>query len=118
MVRDYDFLSVTAILTPTTSTILVASPPNMSILVYAETFAEDAASGVGTYTAKLLAQSGTIITSTLEVVTLTPTQPTIEKGSEEKAILRIPAGQNLLGNTESGTVVVSLLYAYEYGRVV
>jgi len=118
MIQETDLLEVTAVLTTTVGTIIGSVPVNMSAVVYAETFAEDAASGVGTYTAKLMTQSGTIITGTVQVVTLSPTNPTLEKGFEVKPILRVPAGQALVGQTEAGTITVSLIYAYKYGRVV
>jgi len=118
MIQETDLLEVTAVITPTVATILGPVPPNMSALVYAETFAEDAASGVGTYTVKLMTQLGTSITGTVQVVTLSPANPTLEKGFEVKPILRVPAGQALLGQSETGTIAVTLIYVYKYGRVI
>jgi len=119
MVEATDLKSITAILTTTVGTILPPSgrpmPPNMSIVIRKVVYASDVSSGTVTSTVELLQSASGTITGTIDAATVSSTAPT--QRDQNDIVARVGKGQALLGVSEVGTVLVSILYKYEYGGV-
>ena len=118
MVEATDLKSITAMLTTTVGTILPPSgpmPPNMSIVIRKVIYASDVSSGTVTSTVELLQSASGTITGTIDAATVSSTAPT--QRDQNDIVARVGKGQALLGVSEVGTVLVSILYKYEYGGV-
>ena len=119
MPDETDYRSITAQVTTTVGTILPQTgnptPPNVSIVLKKVVYASDVGSGTVTSTVKLLQAAFGTITGTIDAATVSSASPTTR--DQNDIVARVGRGQQLLAVNEVGTILVSILYKYEYGGV-
>lgn len=113
---QYDTKSIAAVVGTVPTTIVppggTVVPGNISVVIRKVVYASDVASGTVATTVYLLSMSGTLVTGTLDSVTVVPDAPTVRE--EDQVSIRAPTGYQVGAVSEVGTVMVSLSYSYEY----
>lgn len=92
-------------------------PPNMiGVIVYVR---YTIGTQTGTIVAKLVQMKDNSITKVLDIVTLTPSQPTIplSEGSLNGIVAIVDPGHKVAVLTEGGTVRGKIIFGYAYGRI-